>query len=401
MAAHHTEADRNVREALHFAAAASAPFYQGCHFPHPYGPGCPLPSIVPAVEPEAYMQQHYGGDQNMGTCWFPPGIPLGSGQGSSSFMQGHPGNETAAITRQMSGPKELALLPGCEFSSPNDQSNQVQVQEQQQTSAIVEDAVCIGARSGVGRAESQHPAARARRGGSGFQSAQNLSLSLFQSHPAVGQAPLVIPDPVKLRAKKKEKGTVVELGLTISPNQAAYLSSASSSLHIPTKAASSAPTLTAPNGSDPSPPKSNAQVNIGNSNNSRMAANLSAGGGNQQRTALKDSRFMNSIADLLQEVCHLTIVQQARQRPGHPAVRQGEAVDPAADPRLGPARAPAPRRANLPVPLRLETATAIELENEKLKLLKMLEEVKSFNNSKISLILSVPSIQQCICRLVV
>jgi hypothetical protein len=350
------------------------------------------------------MQQHYGGVPNIGTCWFHPGIPLESGQGSSSsFMEGHPGNETAVITRQLSGPKELALLPGCEISSPNDLSNQGQVQVQEQTSAIVEDAVCMDARSGVGRAEAQHPAARARRGGSGFQSAQNLSLSLFRSHPAVGQAPLVIPDPVKLRAKKKEKGTVVDLGLTISPNQASYLASASSSLHIPTKAASSAPTLTAPNGSNPSPPKSNDRF-IEISNNSRMAANLSAGDGGEQRTALKFSRFMNPINDILQEVCHLTVVQQARQRPGHPAVRQGEAVDPAVDPRLGPARAPAAGRANLAnryVPLRLETATVIELETERLKLLKMLQEVKYFNNSKISLILSVSSIQQCICKLVV
>ena len=400
MAAPYTRADQSVREGLQLAAAASAPFNQGCHFLQPYSPGCLLPTIVPAVELEAYMQQHYSGHQNIGTCWFTPGFPLESWQGSSSFfMEGYPGNKTTVRTRQRSGLIEHGLLSGCEVSGANNRSIEEQEQEQVQvqTSAIVEEVVCVGAISGVGRAEAQRPAARARRGGSGFQSAQNISIPLVQAHPAVGQVPSVIPDPLTLRAKKKQKGIAVDSGLTISPNQASYLASASSSRHIPTRVASSAPTLTAPNGSEPSPPKSNDQV-IEISSNSRMAANLSAGDGDRQKTTLMTSRFMRVLREILQEVCHLPIVQQARQRPGHPAVRQiggrlsveGEAFDPAAAPRVGSARAPA---ANLP-------ATVIELETEKQKLLKLLEEVKSFNNSKINLILSVSSIQKCILKLV-
>ena len=385
MAAHHSEADRNVREALHFAAAASAPFYQGCHFPQPYGPGCLLPSTVPAVEPEAYMQQHYGGDQNIGTCWFPSGIRLESGQGSSSsFMEGYPGNETATITRQRASLKELALLPGCKVSSANDESDQEQ--EQEQTPAIVEDAVCIGAWSGVGRPEAQHPAARARRGGVGFQSAHNLSLSLFQPHPAIGQVPLVIPDPVKLRAPKKEKEIVVELGLTISSNEAINFAGASSRHQASTRIASSTPTLAAQKVGGPSPPKSNDQI-IQIASDSRMAANLFAGG-DTQRTALKNSRFMKPVMDILQEFCHLTMVQQTRyNRPGHPPVRQtgvrliveGQVYEPA-DLRLGPTRPAPPGKAtgNLPVPLRLDTASVVEIEAEKQYLLKMLEEVQTF-----------------------
>ena len=384
MTAHHTEADRNVREALQLAAAASAPFNQRCHFPQPYGPGCLLPTIVPAVEPEAYMQEHYSGDQNISTRWLSPGIPLESGQGSSSsFMEGYPGNETAAITRQRSGLKELALLPGCEVSSVNDESDQEQ--EQEQTSAIVEDVVCIGARSGVGRPEAQRPAARARRGGSGFQSAQNLSLSLFQPHPAVGQVPLVIPDPVKLRAPKKEMEIVGDLGLTISSNEAINLAGASSRHQVSTRVASSTPTLAALKVRGPSPPKSNDQI-IQIASDSRMAANLSAGG-DTQLTALKNSRFMKPIMDILQEFCHLTMVQQTRKRPGHPPVRltgvrlivEGEVYEPA-DLRLGSTRPAPPGKAtgNLPVPLWLDTASVVEIEAEKQNLLKMLEEVKTF-----------------------
>jgi hypothetical protein len=373
MAAHHSETDRNVREDLHLAAAASAPFNQGCHFPQHYGTACLLPTIVPTVEPEAYMQQHYGGDQNIGTCWFRPGIRLESGQGSSSsFMEGYSGNETATTTRQRSSLKELALLPGCKVSSVNDESDQ----EQEPTPAIVEDAVCIGAWSGVGRPEAQRPPATARRGGSGFQSAQNLSLSLFQPHPAVGQVPLVIPDLVKLRAPKKEKEIVVELGLAVSSNEAINLAGASSRHQVSTRVASSTPTLAAQKVGGPSPPKSD----------SRMAANLSAGG-DTQRTALKNSRFMKPIMDILQEFCHLTMVQQTRKRPGHPPVRQtgvrliveGEVYEPV-DLRLGPNRPAPPGKAtrNLPVPLRLDTASVIEIEAEKQYLLKMLEEVKTF-----------------------
>ena len=387
MAVHHTEADRNMRETMQFAAAASAPFNQGCHFPQPYGPGCLLPTIVPAVEPEAYMQQHYGGqsrDQNIGPCWFSPGIPLESGQGSSSsFMEGYPGNETTAKTRQRSGLKELALLPGCKVPTVKDESNQEQ--EQEQTSDIVEDVVCIGARSGVGRAEAQRPAARARRGGSGFQSAQNLSLSLFQPHPAVDQVPLVIPDPVKVRAPKKEKEIAFDLGLTISSNELIHLAGASSRHQVSTGVASATPTLTAPKVRGPSPPKSNDQI-IQIASDSRMAANLSARG-DTQRAFLKNSRYMKPIMDILQEFCHLTMVQQTRKRPGHPPVRQtgvrliveGEVYEPA-DPRLGLTR-PAPlgmATGNLPVSLRLDTASVVEIEAEKKNLLKMLEEVKTF-----------------------
>ena len=388
MAAPYTRADQSVREGLQLAAAASAPFNQGCHFLQPYSPGCLLPTIVPAVELEAYMQQHYSGHQNIGTCWFTPGFPLESWQGSSSFfMEGYPGNKTTVRTRQRSGLIEHGLLSGCEVSGANNRSIEEQEQEQVQvqTSAIVEEVVCVGAISGVGRAEAQRPAARARRGGSGFQSAQNLSLSLFQPHPAVDQVPLVIPDPVKVRAPKKEKEIAFDLGLTISSNELIHLAGASSRHQVSTGVASATPTLTAPKVRGPSPPKSNDQI-IQIASDSRMAANLSARG-DTQRAFLKNSRYMKPIMDILQEFCHLTMVQQTRKRPGHPPVRQtgvrliveGEVYEPA-DPRLGLTR-PAPlgmATGNLPVSLRLDTASVVEIEAEKKNLLKMLEEVKTF-----------------------